>query len=268
MDSCCPKEALACLKLENVQKNGTTLTLGEMQMYHVGSGPKAILYSFDIFGFGQGRTYQICDYLASKGYQVFMPDFFLGNPYPNKPIEPDVVDCIKRFPFDSTVAPLLKEHIMPFIKKQGVTDLAVLGTCWGAWNSFKIASLPEFKELIRCGISVHPSLKIEEMFEMSVEEMINKMPLPQLVVPSKNELPRIKPKGELIKLMAKNVNCAEVDATGVDCGKIDCSSKVIVCLFDDMFHGYFTRGKMGDPGIKESVEKTCWLIECFLKNHL
>ena len=239
-----------------------------MKLYHVGSGNKAILYSFDIFGFGSGRTFQICDYFASKGYQVFMPDFFLGKPYPNKPIEADVVDVIKNFPFDSHLLPLFKEKILPFMIKNNVETFAVMGTCWGAWNSFKIASLPECKDMVKCGVSIHPSLRIEGMFEGSVEEMVGNLNIPQLVVPTQNELPRIKPKGELIIIMKEKVgSLKEADITGLDKNKVDFSSKVLVHAFENMIHGYFTRGEMENQDVKVAVEKTCWLVEEFLKVH-
>jgi dienelactone hydrolase len=269
MNSCCPKEALGCLKIDNTNRKGKTLSLGDMKMYHVGSGEKAILYSFDIFGFGSGRTYQICDYFALKGYQVFMPDFYLGKPYPNKPIESDVVDMIKGFPFDSAIVPLMKEKILPYMQENGVKEVAVMGTCWGAWNNFKLAGMSEMKDLIKCSISIHPSLKIEGMFDKSVEDMVKKVSIPQLVLPSTNELPRVKPKGELISIMAENCGFKnDPDVTSKDKENVDFSAPVMVNLFDKVNHGYFTRGEMSNPDIKEAVERSCWLVEGFLKVHL
>ena len=269
MNSCCPEGSLQCLKIENTNYQGKIIELGKMKLYHVGTGNKAILYSFDIFGFGSGRTFQICDYFASKGYQVFMPDFFLNNPYPNKPIEADVINVIKNFPFDSNITPLLRDQILPFMIKNKVEKIAVLGTCWGAWNNFKLASLPEFKDLVKCAISVHPSLRIEEMFGNSVEDMVKSLYIPQLVISSKNELPRIKPKGELINIMMNNLGCInDPDVTNIEKEKIDFSSKVLVHSYENMVHGYFSRGELSNQDVKIAVLKTFWLIEEFLKKQL
>ena len=269
MQSCCPENSLGSLKIDDYQPKGQTVTLGQMRLYHVGSGSKAVLFSFDIFGYGSGRTFQICDRLASKGWQVFMPDFFLGKPYPNKPIGPDVVDVIKSFPFESALAPLLREKVLPFMKDNGAKQIALLGTCWGAWNNFKLIAMPEFEGLVKCNISVHPSLRIEEMFDKSVQEMVQKVGMPNLVLPSRNEPDRIKPKGELIQMLAKSSGCtADADITLAEKSKVDFSCGLLVCLFDKVNHGFFTRGKLTDPDYKEAVEKTCWLVEGYLKAHL
>ena len=67
--SCCPEGAWGKLSTDYVSK-GQEVTLGDMQLYHVGSGEKCIIWCYDIFGFVPGtcgRTRQLADYIADKG---------------------------------------------------------------------------------------------------------------------------------------------------------------------------------------------------------
>ena len=51
----------------------------------MGSGKKCIIYNHDIFGWTKedsGRTRQLCDLFASKGYYVVLPDYYHGDVSP------------------------------------------------------------------------------------------------------------------------------------------------------------------------------------------
>ena len=78
--SCCPDGSWGKLTTDYVGK-GQEVTVGDMQVYYVGESEKCILWCYDIFGFipgTNGRTRQLADYVADKGYFVVMPDFYRG----------------------------------------------------------------------------------------------------------------------------------------------------------------------------------------------
>ena len=54
---------------------------GDLPIYVVGSGSKAIIWNYDIFGFDSGRTKQLCDIVADAGSLTFQlkihPHLFL-----------------------------------------------------------------------------------------------------------------------------------------------------------------------------------------------
>ena len=53
-----------------------------IRIYEVGTGKKCIIYNHDIFGWTKedsGRTRQLCDLFASKGYYVVLPDYYHGD---------------------------------------------------------------------------------------------------------------------------------------------------------------------------------------------
>ena len=61
-----------------------------IRIYEVGTGKKCIIYNHDIFGWTKedsGRTRQLCDLFASKGYYVVLPDYYHGDVSYSKPME-------------------------------------------------------------------------------------------------------------------------------------------------------------------------------------
>eukprot|EP01043_Picozoa_sp_COSAG02_P113989 COSAG02_NODE_50266_length_321_cov_1.391892_1_plen_97_part_10 len=52
--------------------------LDDMDVYVVGTGERAIVLIYDIFGFAPANTRHNCDLLARAGFLVVMPDLFRG----------------------------------------------------------------------------------------------------------------------------------------------------------------------------------------------
>lgn len=63
--------------------NGSVQSAGDLPLYVSGSGKKAVVVIYDIFGFCEpptnGNIRRNCDKLADEGFMAVMPDFFRGN---------------------------------------------------------------------------------------------------------------------------------------------------------------------------------------------
>ena len=74
----------ACIAMGNTippgpQGTGKVVTVGDMDLYVAGEGPRAIVLVYDIMGFAPANTQHNCDVLAAAGFLVVMPDFFRGS---------------------------------------------------------------------------------------------------------------------------------------------------------------------------------------------
>ncbi len=66
--------------LEGVEGTGAIVNLhDDMRCYIVGSGARALIVIYDIFGFAPANTRHNCDLLADAGFLVVMPDLFRGS---------------------------------------------------------------------------------------------------------------------------------------------------------------------------------------------
>ena len=63
--------------------NGTVQTVDGLPLYVSGSGSKAVIVIYDIFGFNEpptnGNIRRHCDRLAEQGFVAVLPDFYRGN---------------------------------------------------------------------------------------------------------------------------------------------------------------------------------------------
>ena len=101
---------------EGEKGRGSVETVGDMDMYVVGSGERCIILVYDIHGFAPPNTQHNCDLLADAGFLVVMPDFFRGSGRGQEGFErpdSDVVDAE------------LADIVLPFVKFQYVTNLTV-----------------------------------------------------------------------------------------------------------------------------------------------
>ena len=89
-----------------------------MDLYHVGSGPKCIIWNYDIFGFDSGRTRQTADLFAEAGYLVVIPDFFRGTW--RSPTAPDVATWAKEQTDWTKLKLDLEKIVLPFAKSKGI----------------------------------------------------------------------------------------------------------------------------------------------------
>merc|ERR1711892_169338 len=126
--ACCPKDALGKLGTGGYVNTGKGEKGDDLELYVVGTGPKCVIWNYDIFGFDSGRTRQTADLFAEAGYLVIMPDFYRGTwRDPSDPAATDVVQFIR----DQTNWDKLKKEVdnivLPFAKSKGAKSFGLLG---------------------------------------------------------------------------------------------------------------------------------------------
>jgi len=131
--------------------NGTVSTIGEdLAIYEVGTGPRLIVFVYDIFGFGappnNGTVRRVCDHFAESGFRVIMPDFYRGKPWTLDKFPPTTDELKAEFGawWGSTAAyDVVKADItntvLPYAASSGAESFAVAGTCWGGLMSCTLA---------------------------------------------------------------------------------------------------------------------------------
>lgn len=246
--ACCTPSAWQLLQKEDesYQPTGLDTTIGSVKVpvYYTESptaSNKAIVVFPDIYGFNT-RSRKIADTLAAKGFHVLLLDCFHGDTAEGKP---DKVAWVSKFSYE-LVAQDINAGI-DFLTKKGVTDseIATIGFCWGGWAIAKSAS-----EGIswKCGVSPHPSTKIEKLvFGMDEDLMFSKVSMPFLLMPAGDDPDNLKPGSDRVKKLE-----------GAGGGSVP---------FESMRHGWVSRGDLSIPDVKENVEKALTQISAFIEKH-
>lgn len=139
-DACCNTPVVIT---RGYKEKGKYITVNGLKTYNTGpsSASQGILVIYDIFGFFP-QTIQGADILAHSGkenYQVFMPDWFDGNPADISWYPPDTEEKSKKLGdfFQIEAAPLKTvDRVMKVMKElqsnyPGVKNWGVVGFCWG-----------------------------------------------------------------------------------------------------------------------------------------
>jgi len=244
--SCCPPGSWPQLKTD-YEAVGKETQLEGIRIYEVGTGKKCIIYNHDIFGWTKedsGRTRQLCDLFASKGYYVVLPDYYHGDHRdPFKSEQADLVAFIKK----TTNWGTLSKHVdtvMNHAKNQGAESFGAVGTCWGSYPVVKMSGAG----LIKCGVSMHPSHgPISQMLGESEEELLKEIKVPQLFMPCGNDPAELKKGGLSEKILGDKLKIVE---------------------FPNRQHGFTGRGELTIPGVKEDLEKEIQEALSFFEMHM
>jgi hypothetical protein len=139
--ACCNTPAVVS---KDYKEKGSWTTVDGLKTYVTGpsSAKQGILVIYDIFGFFP-QTLQGADILAHADgdhqYQVFMPDFFEGNPADISWYPPDTDEKGKKLGefFQTTAAPPKAVEKVKSVMKElssknaGISSWGVVGYCWG-----------------------------------------------------------------------------------------------------------------------------------------
>ncbi|XP_075253646.1 uncharacterized protein LOC142345473 [Convolutriloba macropyga] len=246
---CCPAGSLPEL-IANHKEEGETVDLpgGEIKLYIVGSGDKVVLHYYDIFGMNGGRTKFLCDRLAREVWcKVVMLDIYRGESCAGKPMTPEfLIPFVKQFTSQIVVADT-KATIEYLKSEHKATTFAATGTCWGSWAIFHCCAegVP-----LECGVNFHPSIRLEEMIGNDLMPLVNKVKVPQLMLPAGNDPENIKPGGEVIKAMEANGVTVEVKD------------------YPKQIHGYMARADLSDAESVADIEDATRRAVAFLKKYL
>ena len=233
---------------EGTKNNGIFLVIGECKAPIYYSAPlqkesnKAILIFPDVWGFSD-RLMKIADNFANQSYHVICLDCFRGETKENNP---EIVPWLKKYPFETVVKPDI-EACLEFLQSKNVMKSRVgsLGFCWGAWAIAKAAPHNYFK----CGVAPHPSMKIEKVvFQCSVEDMMEKVKIPLLLLPAGNDEDNLKPGSDIV-------------------GNLEVYGGKSVC-FPTMIHGWTTRLDMDDLPTKECADRALTMSLEFFNSNL
>jgi len=239
---CCPPGSEPQLS-DTHQPNGKEFNIGDLPVYHVGTGEKAIVVCYDAFGMTSGRIKLICDQLAHAGFQAILPDFLRNDPFNGD--WDNFMPWLLRTPW-SKVRDDLANKVFPFLKEHGAKTFGIVGFCWGNWVVFHASA--EFPE-IKAGASAHPSaVQACEKFGENLDEIIDKIKVPQLVLAAGNDLDSIKPGG---------VYAEKLKQHGGEFYE-----------YKDQNHGWVNRGDLNDPKVEAAVKDATEKIINIFKKHL
>jgi len=202
------------------------------------------------------RTVAICDALADAGYAVVLLDLFgaealdlavaapdedKGQDYTNFDVfaaqggpewfEKQIQYADKHRHKLVAAADFLASKTRTNEKQQ---PLGCLGFCFGNWLMSKAQSVGDIS--FTCGVGCHPSTVLENMAGGSELEMLRSIQVPWLFLAAKNDAETFKNKD--------GAGRAALEATGG--GVID---------FDDMVHGWVSRGDASKKHVARDVEK-------------
>jgi len=229
-------------------QKGKYIKVDGLKTYATGdsSAKHGIFVVYDIFGYFP-QTIQGADILAygdkERPYQVFMPDFFEGNPADISWYPPDSKEKGEKLGnfFSTTAAPPKTveklKSLMEVLKKEHpeITSWGLVGYCWGG-KIVNLSSQPgtHFKAAAAC----HPA--------MVDPADAPKITIPIAVLPSQDE---------------------DKDAIGKY--KEGLTVKNIVEWFPDQIHGWMAaRSNLDDPKVKAEYERGYKLLLDFFHEHL
>lgn len=229
------------------KEQGRVVQLDDLPVYIVGDTTtppptKAIVWNYDIFGFARGRTRQLCDLLASRGYLVALPDYFRGTF--QDPTQPGAKEFLARVSNWTNLEADWRLRLRPYLADRGVTSFGTIGTCWGTYVTVKLSTLPEFS----AGVSMHPSHSpMMLLLAENEEEVLRSIQSPQLMMSAKTDSPNVKPGGLAEQVLGERVTLLE---------------------FPEMDHGWTTRGNLSIPAVARDVTKAVETAIAFFNTHL
>eukprot|EP01123_Difflugia_compressa_P003182 TRINITY_DN14063_c0_g1_i1.p1 TRINITY_DN14063_c0_g1~~TRINITY_DN14063_c0_g1_i1.p1 ORF type:complete len:261 (-),score=41.81 TRINITY_DN14063_c0_g1_i1:15-761(-) len=241
--SCCPPGSAPPLVSDH-KPHGKHIILGsDLNTYHVGSGERAVIVCYEVFGMDCGRLRLICDQLAHEGFNVVMPDFYRNNVFDGD--WGKLPNWLNETPW-SKVSADLEERVYPFLQQQGVKKIGILGFCWGNWVVFHASATGR----ISAGASAHPSsIKISETLQEDYIGLLNQIKVPQLVLSAGNDSADLKDGGVYAEILKK------IPGTQTD-------------DYSNQTHGWVTRGDLNNEEIKQGVLKATNQIIQFFKKYV
>lgn len=239
--SCCPIGSEP--KLEATYKaRGNLSTLGDLPIYTVGEGDKAIIMVYDIFGFDAGRIRLMCDQFADAGFFVILPDFFRAKPWEGEDWS-KLGEFFKEFAWERLNGDL-NTHIYPYLEQRGVKSIGAVGCCWGDYIVFQASASGK----INAGVGFHPTLT---KFAESADSLAERTKCPHFLMPAGNDPEELKEGGSVEKILK---------------GKF--GDKVRVKTFPDASHGWVPRGDLSNPNNARDYKEAMQLAIDYFKELL
>ena len=205
--------------LQDYTPKGKTENVNGIDTYIVGAGSRVVLMASDLFGMHSGLHKRICDDFADRlpGTTVVLPDFFAtvgGSPIPKDAGCCWWLQCIlsvlctcfataksffRKFSWDKSSKAVFEGTIEYLMTKGNVSDIGVIGFCWGSYVVVKASSDSKFSSLMRAGVSCHSSAEnVLKFCGDDQDHVLAAISCPQLILSSSNEPKSWQPDGHVI----------------------------------------------------------------------
>jgi len=243
--ACCPPGAWGELKPDADYKNkGTVEKLDGIDIYVTGKteSAKCVIWNYDIFGFNGGRTRQLCDILGEQGFMVILPDYYKGDFVVTK--DDTLVDFLKKHTkWENLKADA--DKVIKFAKGKGAKVFGPVGTCWGTYPVLKLSAYPEFM----AGVGMHPSHSpISGLVGDDETKLLEGVKSAQILfMPASDDHENVRSGGLAEKILG---------------------DKLKIVLFEDMKHGWTTKGVLTEANVKRDVDKAVDLLVNHFMEHL
>jgi dienelactone hydrolase len=207
------------------------------------------LISFqDIYRYDSARNKGVADQFAQAGFTVVHVDWIGENYFQGD--KANLFEWVRGFPF-ADLKPKLSDNIIPYLKKSGVTKLAVCGYCWGCLNAFQACGDPDLRSELCAAVNFHPSLRLNEAFggHPEANDLAERVTVPQLFVAAGNDPDFVGPEGSVMKILQRTTK-----------------SKGVVMA--DMRHGFVIRGDVNQEDVRQGVKASLELAIEFIKENM
>jgi len=233
-------------------ESGTIVTVGETDVYLVGSGAKCVIWCHDMKGFNSDdRTRQLVDKLAeTTGWVIAVPNFLGGKKIEESADEYSWLSSITDW---NTIRDFWVERLLPYLRDDlGIKAIGVLGTGWGSYVATRMSS---YEEILAC-VNIQPLISSAvEAAKEDLYEVYEDVRCPTLMMACRNNCPNEKPGG-----LANNIynSCS----FGKKCEFVE---------LQDMMHGFLLEGERSVEAIavqsRMSMKKTAEFLGKFLHYH-
>lgn len=251
---CCPPESHPALEeSKEYTQLGKIETIGGLELYHVGdkNAKKGLLVLPEIFGIHAGRLKIIADYFSEQGYYVVLPALMHEHYWPVAKYPPsdwaEVLAEVKKTTWDHIESDLTKV-VFPLFAARGIKDIGAIGFCWGTFTVVTCAG----KGYIKAGAGMHPSHgPVIGLMGKERKTVISEVKCPLLICAAGNDDADYKPGGLEEKVLKEK----------------SFGDKCIYNPFEEMTHGWVTRGELSDPKIKrDNAAALALAVDFFAKN--
>lgn len=135
--------------------------------------------------------------------------------------------------WDSVKAKL--QSIFAVFALKGITNISIIGFCWGAWVAMRAAA--DFEGIFKAACCAHPAIHLEQYaYGGDLVALGSKVTIPVLLLPAGNDPEIYSEEGaftvELKKNNAKSATTSE---------------------YKDMKHGFLPRGDLSDTAVASKV---------------
>eukprot|EP01084_Bolivina_argentea_P280048 478848_1 len=221
-------------KKSTYKPKGKISKLGDLPIYEVGNGKKAIISLYDIFGWNEvsKNVFALADELAERGnFTIIMPDPYRGEPWPVGQFPPQselqkqaFASWLKGVASDIVIRKDIYEKILPYLYKLDIKQIGCIGLCWGG------------KQVFFMGQDNHRFNAIASIHGAWIDEdKSNALKVPVFYGPANGDTP------------------VNVVKTCLD--KKEFADKCVYHAFDDQTHGFCaSRGDWTNKETKKAVE--------------